>query len=344
MMCTWWSPLVLLLVAGVAAGQPPAEVTPAAGVLPPLPPVKVPPLPPIKPPTPPAAGPVTPAVPLPPLPSATPVPALPPLPAVPPPAGFAPPAPPAKSAPPAQPAPPPGPDSRLRPADGGNTFKTDAPPAFVPVPPRPVAPPAVPAVRPADPAPAPRPVLTRAADEPAPPAPTPGATAMTPALTAVLGAALALAPAAPQDKKDLTPEQRMQAIEKTLARLVEAVEGRKDSDGTPHPVDRGTVADLKALKDEVAALKKQVAEMKTTVALRPPADPMAGKGTVRVDNQYPVEVTVRVNGTNYRVPGNTKLDVTVAAGEFTYELLSAADPVVQRATVDEKKTATLRVK
>lgn len=170
---------------------------------------------------------------------------------------------------------------------------------------------------------------------------------MSPAVTAVLGAALALAPsAAPQDKdkKDLTPDQRMQAIERTLARLVEAVEGRKDSDGNPSPVDRGAVADLKALKDEVAALKKQVAEMKTTVALRPPADPMAGKGTVRIDNLYPYEVTVKVNGTNYRVPGGTKLDVTVTAGRFTYELLTGIDPVQQEATVDEKKTATLRVK
>lgn len=333
-----WSVALIGLV-GVARAEPPGTVVPAGVKFPPIPAVKPPaPLPPL--PAPPASA--VPPLPIP-LPAPTPVPALPPPP------GLAPPAPPAKSAPAAQPAPPPVPDFNLRPGNTGNSVKLDAPPAYAPVPPRPAMPaPAVPASRSPDPAPLPRAVLAPPADEPAPTPGDPTVTRTPAALAAVLGAAFALAPTAtpaadPPEKK--TVEDRLTEIERKLARLVEAVEGRKDEKGFTVPTDPGVVAKVKDLGDDVKALKDQMADMKkTTVALRPAADPMAGKGTVRIDNQYPAEVTVRVNATSYRVPANTKLDVTVPAGLFTYELLSGADPVQQTATVDEKKSATLRVR
>ena len=184
------------------------------------------------------------------------------------------------------------------------------------------------------------------------------------AVAAVIGGALALMPATPAaafpvparpfapavpvaaDPPKKTPEERLDDIEKKLTDLIELVKGKKDSQGFAIQSDPGVVAEVKRLKDEVAALKTQLEAMKGSTSLRPPVpDPMAGKGIVRVVNDYAVEITIVVNNNSYRVPPSTKLDITVPMGEFTYQLLNAgANLAATRSPIKEKEVVTLRIK
>jgi hypothetical protein len=164
----------------------------------------------------------------------------------------------------------------------------------------------------------------------------------------LIGGILALAQPTPAPAQDAATAKRIEDkladIEKKLDALTQAVMGKKTSDGTV--IEKGLTDTLRTLTADLATLRTEIEGIKKSTSFRPPAaaDPMAGRGTVQIDNRYPVEVTVLVNGLSYRVPAGTKLDVTVPAGEFTYQLLSGLDPVVQRGTVAERQVATLRVK
>lgn len=174
-------------------------------------------------------------------------------------------------------------------------------------------------------------------------------------MAAALGAALALAPVAtaaqPAGK---TTDEKLADAQKEIKRLAELLDGRKDNDGKPSPVDVGAVEDIKRLKDDVFRLKEKVASLenqlnelkKSTTSLKPaPLDPMAGKGTVRVENDYPIEITIVVNAMSYRVPANTKLDIPVPAGDFTYQLLnSGANLAPVKSAIKEKEVVKLRIK
>lgn len=169
------------------------------------------------------------------------------------------------------------------------------------------------------------------------------------AAAALIGGALALSssdPATAQDNKPKTVEERLTEIEKKLDTLTQALKGKKDSDGYAIPLDKGLIEDVKSLKSDLSALKTEIEGMKKSTSFRavPAADAMAGKGTVRIENKYPVEVTVTLNGVNRRVDGGATAEYVVPSGEFTYTLLSGLDPVQQRGTVAEKQVATLRVK
>lgn len=150
-----------------------------------------------------------------------------------------------------------------------------------------------------------------------------------------------------------TVDEKLAEAQKEIKRLAELLEGRRDTDGKISPVDVGTVEELKRLKDKVflqgekiTALELQLNALKQSTSLKPIiVDPMAGKGTIRVVNEYAVEISIVVNSTSYRVAPNTKLDITVPAGDFSYQLLNsgiAATPV--KSTIEEKKFVTLRIK
>ena len=212
--------------------------------------------------------------------------------------------------------------------------------------------------------------------------PTPGAEPMNAkqsTIAAVMGGALAMvsgtpASAFPLPPKPLSPaiatptlpafpvaadpvvktvDEKLAEAQKEIKRLAELLEGRRDTDGKISPVDVGTVEELKRLKDKVflqgekiTALELQLNALKQSTSLKPIiVDPMAGKGTIRVVNEYAVEISIVVNSTSYRVAPNTKLDITVPAGDFSYQLLNsgiAATPV--KSTIEEKKFVTLRIK
>ena len=198
------------------------------------------------------------------------------------------------------------------------------------------------------------------------------------AAAAVLGSALAFPPvkveAAPsggmtetQGTKDATKtaDEKLTDIQRDLKRLTELLDGRRDETGSRLPSDPGLVQQVRDLKDKMAALEKQVNELKTT-SLRPPtggtpgaaipgiptpmpvatpAPAAAAQGTVRVVNEYPIEITMVVNGRSYRVAPNATQDIPIAVGEFSYQLLSGSTALAPtRSTIREREVVTLRIK
>jgi hypothetical protein len=189
--------------------------------------------------------------------------------------------------------------------------------------------------------------------------PTPGADPMNlkqTTMAAALGTALALSPltASAQPGGTKTTDEKLVEAQKEIKRLAELLDGRKDTDGKASPVDVGAVEEIKRLKDDVFRLKEKVLTLqnqldelkKSTTSLKPaPVDPMAGKGTVRVENDYAIEITIVVNTMSYRVPANTKLDIPVPAGDFTYQLLNSGTGLAPvKSPIKEKEVVKLRIK
>lgn len=169
------------------------------------------------------------------------------------------------------------------------------------------------------------------------------------------------APAGDDLKKALDESnKKLSAIQEQLRYLTELLNGKKDDKGFPLPSDPGLVAEVRNLKDRLEKLERDLAALKTQTALRPPANPgssgslpspmpgpgsdlKAGKATVRVVNEYPVQVSIVVNGTSYRVAPSKSVDIEVPAGEFTYQLLESGAGLT-RSSIREKETVTLRIK
>lgn len=143
-----------------------------------------------------------------------------------------------------------------------------------------------------------------------------------------------------------TVDEKIADLDKKVTDLIELVKGKRDAQGFPIPTDPGVVSEVKKLKNEIDDLKKQIEKMKESTSLKPTIpDPMAGKGTVRIENDYPVEITLVVNSSSYRVPANTKLDVTVPAGDFTYQLLNSGSNLAPvKSPIKEKEVVRLRIK
>lgn len=187
---------------------------------------------------------------------------------------------------------------------------------------------------------------------------------------AVLGGVL-LAPASPasaaplpiplstqiDEKTDITDlkakveaaNTKLGEIQKDLKQLTELLNGRRDRDGIPDGTSPGLVADLKSISDRLAKVEEALNKMKgQSSSLRPSTpittpDPKAGKGTVRVVNEYPVQISIVVNGTSYRVAPSKTLDVDVPVGEFSYQLLESG-AASTKSVIKEKETVTLRIK
>jgi hypothetical protein len=153
-----------------------------------------------------------------------------------------------------------------------------------------------------------------------------------------------------------TSNEKLADIQEQLRLLNETLNGKRDKDGNPFPIP-GLVGQVKELKDKLSLLEAEVNKLKTNTSLRPTTptptnpmspstpvvDPKAGKGTVRVVNEYPVLISIVVNGTSYRVAPTKSLDIDVHAGEFTYQLLESG-AAATRSVIKEKETVTLRIK
>ncbi len=162
---------------------------------------------------------------------------------------------------------------------------------------------------------------------------------------------------AADDKADLAAlktqvegvDRKLGEIQKDIKQLAELLNGKKDEKGFPLPSDPGIVAELKKLKDSLAAVETEMNKLKTqSSSLRPPStgsttDTKAVKGTVRVVNEYPVQISIVVNGTSYRVAPSKSLDVEVPVGEFTYQLLESG-AASTKSVIKEKELVTLRIK
>ncbi|MBM3983292.1 MAG: hypothetical protein FJ304_24070 [Planctomycetes bacterium] len=146
-------------------------------------------------------------------------------------------------------------------------------------------------------------------------------------------------------KKDLeASNKKVEDLEKQVKKLTELLTGKKDELGLPaNPNEPGAVADVKAMKDKIAALEKELGELKKQTVLKPPAQDIKPKGIVRVVNEYPVEITMLINDKTYRVAAGSKLEVEVPAGEFTYQLLQSGQPAT-KSVIKDKEPVTLRIK
>lgn len=312
----------------------------------------------------------------------TPAPIVPAGPGIPQPLEITPPLPPTKPADPAPPLPPVKSDSGLKPNNPGNTLNPTVPPLAPIVPPSPGGTvgreaPGTPVDRPKPPEP-----KFGSTDKyvfPVPSAPdtiTPlhrDDTMLKTTTLALFGAALLAAeqakafppiPAPPvipvpgtQVKDDKTDIERLKtdlaaanvkiaALENQVKKLTELLTGKRDELGFPVPTEPGAVEDVKELKNKIAKLEAELKALKTQTSLKPaigsPA-PIALKGIVKVVNDYPVEITMLINEKTYRVAPNTKVEVEVPAGEFTYQLLQSGAPVTKSA-IKDKETVTLRIK
>lgn len=164
-----------------------------------------------------------------------------------------------------------------------------------------------------------------------------------------------------QDKTDIADlktkieaaNTKLTEIQKDLKNLTELLNGRRDKDGFPIETSPGLIAELRKLTDRLATVETELNRMKGQTSLRPGStgsaspgavvDPRAGKGTVRVVNEYPVQISIVVNGTSYRVAPTKSLDVDVSAGEFSYQLLESG-AASTKSVIKEKETVTLRIK
>jgi hypothetical protein len=147
-------------------------------------------------------------------------------------------------------------------------------------------------------------------------------------------------------KTDLTAaNKKIEDLEKQVNRLTDLLTGKREGGILVNPNAPGAVDDVKALKDKIAALEKEISSLKTQTSLRPTVTvPEAKpKGIVKVVNEYPVEISMVINDKSYRVAPNTKLDVEVPAGDFSYQLLQSG-AAVTKSVIKDKETVTLRIK
>lgn len=261
---------------------------------------------------------------------------------------------PAKSAEPTQPAATVLPDSPLRLAPKGLTLNSESVPAkpeVTPVP-RPVTPP---------------PVTLTAIPTPPPTLPEDPPMTLAPrqfAMSAALGLALASAPLSPVKaaEADEVKATDVEAMKKEMAALKADIEKLKnfrndtlDSllgktvDGKTVDGLYGRMSNLETrfgkVESSLTRIEEQLNKLsKSTSSFSPQPQPMTStRGFVKLVNDYPVEVSIVLNGKSHRMtPGEVKT-VEVPVGSYTYELLTAgAQPTTS--TVRDAETVTLRIR
>jgi hypothetical protein len=173
-----------------------------------------------------------------------------------------------------------------------------------------------------------------------------------------LGPTTPMTASAKDDKGDLAElktkvddtNKKLTEIQKDLQKLTEALNGRKDAQGFPVPSDPGVVEQLKALKNNLAILEQDITNLKkqATTSLKPTTvipvpDIKTGRGTVRIVNEYPIQISMVVNGTSYQVPPTKAVDVEVTAGDFSYQLIQSGTAVTH-SFIKDKEMVTLRIK
>ena len=110
--------------------------------------------------------------------------------------------------------------------------------------------------------------------------------------------------------------------------------------------------DVSKFEEAIARLEAKLTDMsKTTTTQKPDASPKAmpgpalfvSKATVRIVNEYPVPISMMVNGTSHRVEPSSSKSVEIPSGTYSYELLHAGSQATT-ATIKENDSVTLRIK
>jgi prefoldin subunit 5 len=163
---------------------------------------------------------------------------------------------------------------------------------------------------------------------------------------------------APKASEVAALKSKIEELEKTLATLKASQTALRELlEGTDKVGDEGLLKAIKKLDGSTMALETRLKELdkKLETVRTANASPatgaaapnttatLAGKGTVRIVNEYPVPISMLVNGTPHRLEANTSKDVSVDTGNFKYQLLNSGLNEVT-SPVKENETVTLRVK
>lgn len=131
----------------------------------------------------------------------------------------------------------------------------------------------------------------------------------------------------------------------TLTTLLrEALDGKVDK-GFTHD---GIVKRLQRLDESVETLTKRLEAIDSqsrTAGASPLAKPAAtaARGVVRIVNEYPIEISIAVNGVAYRLEPSARRDVDVAEGSFKYQLITSGGSETER-SIREGETVTLTIR
>lgn len=176
---------------------------------------------------------------------------------------------------------------------------------------------------------------------------------------AVLGAALLAFPVF-ADAQDTRPEdsvkpkdfetlkKEIEELRTDIKELRDAILGRADS-GTAND---GLLRVLQRLNTTLSNLDERLqklgsADMQRIAGASPLAGgaspPIAGRAVVRIVNEYPIEISMLVNGIPHRIPPMLTKEVSITPGSFSYQLLTSGASEVA-GVVREGETVTLRVR
>lgn len=164
------------------------------------------------------------------------------------------------------------------------------------------------------------------------------------ALAALIGLAIAVSPAVADPAEDL--KEAIKKLEKATKDLQDAKDALKVDELRGKAITIDTKIDL--IDKDIQDIKKDIREIKrklndtSSTSLRPDTDSATtprGQGRVRFINEFNEEMSVVVNGRSYRLlPGQERL-LTVAPGDFTYQVLQLQRfPQDRRIAADETKT------
>ena len=117
--------------------------------------------------------------------------------------------------------------------------------------------------------------------------------------------------------------------------------------------------DVSKFEETIARLETKLNDMNKTTTTqtqkpdataKPMPGPVAGgpalfvsKATVRIVNEYPVPISMMINGTSHRVEPSSSKTVEIPSGTYSYELLNAGSQATT-ATIKENDSVTLRIK
>jgi len=178
-------------------------------------------------------------------------------------------------------------------------------------------------------------------------------------LSALFGAALATAPVRaeePVKQADVTAikvqlddlKKDIKTLQEFRKNLEDEVFGKGDGKSTTNAGLLKRVTDIESNVNNVAAMLKRIDEKlgvmaKSTSGFTPGTTPPAAKTAVRIVNDYPIEMSLMLNGKSHRLmPGEVKL-VDVPAGSYTYELLHAGAQE-SKSAIKDGETVTLRIR
>jgi len=184
-------------------------------------------------------------------------------------------------------------------------------------------------------------------------------------LSSLFGAALAATPVQavepmkptdppkPSDLEVLKPQiddmkKDVKSLQEFRKNIEDEIFGKGDGKTTTNAGLIKKMSDLEEKLKSIEATMKRIDEKLTAMAKSStsgfgPAPAVVSKSTVRIVNDYPVDMSLMINGKSHRLsPGEVKM-VDVTPGSYTYELLSAGAQETKSA-IKEGETVTLRIR